>query len=270
MPFLAVTELAFKRLVNDQYALLQRSIAAQERLQRIVLSERGLDAIVGALATIVGGAALVFDGRGEPRAQRAFRRVVAAEVVDGLSSELRDRARRGERRGFVPATGDLAPRALALPVAPPDAPERGLPQAWLVAIKDQGGLSEFDRLILNQAVTVIALELMRRRVAETTERRLAGDVLTEVDPRRRSATPELRRRLEPFGLGEQVSAPCLRPRRPAPGRLRGRARRGAARGGGQRARGALRLARVRARAGHARRRAARAGQARAGAGGRRA
>ena len=40
LPFIAVTEQAFTRLVNQQYALLQRSIAAQERLQRIVLSER--------------------------------------------------------------------------------------------------------------------------------------------------------------------------------------------------------------------------------------
>ena len=55
-----------------------------------------------------------------------------------------------------------------------------MPQAWLVAVKDTGGLAEFDRLILHQAVTVIALELLRRHVAETTERRLAGDVLAEI------------------------------------------------------------------------------------------
>src|SRR3954453_21902196 len=71
-PFIAVTEKAFARLVNEQYAVLQRSIAAQERLQRIVLSERGLDAIAGALSTLVGGSALVFDGRGAPLAQRTF------------------------------------------------------------------------------------------------------------------------------------------------------------------------------------------------------
>src|SRR3954447_11973204 len=34
LPFIAITEQAFARLVNEQYALLQRSIAAQERLQR--------------------------------------------------------------------------------------------------------------------------------------------------------------------------------------------------------------------------------------------
>jgi purine catabolism regulator len=210
MPFLAVTEKAFTRLVNEQYALLQRSIAAQERLQRIVLSERGLDAIVSALATVVGGAALVFDGRGEPQARRMFRREVSDEVVAGLAEELRERARRGDRRGFVPSHDDLAPRALALPVASSDTPDRGVPQAWLVAIKDQGGLSEFDRLILHQAVTVIALELLRRRVADSTERRLAGDVLSEV-VNGEVGDAELRRRLEPFGLGGRVTALVMAP-----------------------------------------------------------
>src|SRR5215218_10368917 len=177
LPFIALTEKAFTRLVNEQYALLQRSIAAQERLQRIVLSERGLDAIVGALATLVGGPALVFDGRGELQAMRTFRRGLDDEVVGALAEELRDRARRGDGRGFVPGHAELATRALALPVGGGDAPERALPQAWLVAAKDSGGLAEIDRLILQQAVTVVALELLRRRVADSTERRLAGDVL---------------------------------------------------------------------------------------------
>ena len=50
VPFIALTEKAFARLVNEQYAVLQRSIAAHERLERIVLAERGLDAVVGALS----------------------------------------------------------------------------------------------------------------------------------------------------------------------------------------------------------------------------
>jgi purine catabolism regulator len=201
-----VTEKAFARLVNEQYALLQRSIAVQERLQRIVLSERGLDAIAGALATLVGGAALVFDGRGTPLAQRTFRRDLAPEASDALAVELRERARRGDGRGFAPTHGDLAGRALALPVGA----ERSVPQAWLVAAKDTGGLSEFDRLILHQAVTVIALELLRRHVAETTERRLAGDVLAEIVSGR-LAGAELARRLEPFGIGGRVTALVLAP-----------------------------------------------------------
>lgn len=209
VPFIAVTEKAFTRLVNEQYAVLQRSIAAQERLQRIVLSERGLDAVAQAIANLIGGTALVFDGRGELRAGHPFRRVLPDDVVGAVAVGLRERARRGDARGFVPDAGDFAPQALALPVPAGDAPQDGLPLAWLVAIKDDGGLTEFDRLVLHQAVTAIALELLRRRVADTTERRLAGDVLAEVVAGE-VAGPELARRLEPFGLGGRLTSLVLR------------------------------------------------------------
>jgi purine catabolism regulator len=207
-PFIAVTEKAFGRLVNEQYALLQRSIAVQERLQRIVLSERGLDAIAAALATLIGGTAIVFDGRGEPQALHAFRRELPDGALAAVGAELRERARRTEARGFVPSHPELAPRALALPVA--GAETTGLPQAWLVAVKDSGGLSEFDRVVLHQAVTVVALELLRRHVAASTERRLAGDVLSELVGGM-VAGPDLARRLEPFGLGGRVTAVVLSP-----------------------------------------------------------
>src|SRR5258707_8219493 len=38
LPFIAVTEAAFAKLVNEQYAVLRRALVAQERLERIVLS----------------------------------------------------------------------------------------------------------------------------------------------------------------------------------------------------------------------------------------
>ncbi len=205
LPFIALTEQAFTRLVNEQYALLQRSIAAQERLQRIVLSERGLDAIAGALAGLVGGAALVYDGRGELQAQRTFHRDVDDDLVRALGDELRERARRGDGRGFVPAHPEVASRGLALAVGGEGGERAAVPPAWLVAIKDSGGLAEIDRLILHQAVTVVALELLRRRVADSTERRLAGDVLSAAIEGELEGA-ELVRRLEPFGLGGRASA----------------------------------------------------------------
>jgi purine catabolism regulator len=207
-PFIAVTEKAFGRLVNEQYALLQRSIAVQESLQRIVLSERGLDALAAALATTVGGTTLVFDGRGETQARHDLRRALPAQAVQSLVADLRERARRAEARGFVPSDPDLAPRSLALPV--PGATTTGLPQAWLVVVKDSGPLSEFDRVVLHQAVTVVALELLRRHVAASTERRLAGDVLSEIVAGT-VAGQDLVRRLEPFGLGGRVTALVLGP-----------------------------------------------------------
>src|SRR6185312_2584773 len=97
------------------------------------------------------------------------------------------------------------------PVGAGDAPDRGgVPAAWLVAVKDAGGLAEIDRLILHQAATVVALELLRRRVADSTERRLAGDVLSGLIAGELEGA-ELARRLEPFGLGDRVAALVLAP-----------------------------------------------------------
>ncbi len=212
LPFIAITEAAFSQLVNEQYAVLRRALAAQERLERIVLSERGLDALAGALATLIGAAVLVFDPRGELLVQHAFRRASRARdaqcrcppsCASVLAAAIRARSCRAP---MMPGRG------LALPVAADGVPGAGgasrterIPEAWLVAIKDTGALTDFDRLTLHQAVTIVALELLRDRVAGDTERRLAGDVLAAVVSGELSG-PELGRRLEPFGLADRVAA----------------------------------------------------------------
>jgi len=204
LPFIAVTEAAFSKLVNEQYAVLRRALAAQERLERVVLSERGLDALAGALATLVGATVLVFDGRGELLGQHAFRRPLADGQLETIRAALRDRIERRDGQQFMPEIDDPG-RALALPV-PSEASVGGAPapEAWLVAVKDDEALSDFDRLALRQAVTIVALELLRERVAGDTERRLAGDVLAGLLAGE-LAGGDLKRRLEPFGLPERVA-----------------------------------------------------------------
>jgi purine catabolism regulator len=217
VPFIAVTEKAFTHLVNEHYAVLQRALSAHERLERIVLSERGLDGVAGALASLIGGPAIIFDARGEVLARRAAGAPLRDAAVASLADELRERAQAGGRRGYAPG-GELAGRALALPVprTPQERPAGGAdvpaPQAWLVAAKDAGSLTELDRLTLHQAVTIVALELLRRRVADDTERRLAGDVLTAMVAGDLDGA-DLARRLEPFGLRERAAALVLAPPR---------------------------------------------------------
>ena len=219
VPFIAVTEAAFSRLLNEQYAVLRRAISAHERLERIVLAERGLDAVVAALATLIGGSVLAYDARGALLVRRAFRQELDEAALAQLGAELAERARAGERQSFAPSVPALAGRALVLPVRASGArelgeTEGGAPlQAWLVAVKDEDGFSELDRLTLHQAVTIVALELLRRRIAEDTERRLAGDVLNAIVSGD-LAGPELVRRLEPFGLSERVGAIVLAAPRP--------------------------------------------------------
>jgi purine catabolism regulator len=220
LPFIAVTEAAFSKLVNEQYAILRRALQAQERLERVVLSERGLEALAGTLATLVGAAVLVFDGRGELLGSHAFRRPLHDGELATIRTELLDRIARRESQQFMPAIEEPG-RALALPV-PSEASVGGAPapEAWLVAVKDDEPLSDFDRLALRQAVTIVALELLRERVAGDTERRLAGDVLAGLLAGE-LAGADLKRRLEPFGLPERVATfvlPAAVSGRAGPGR----------------------------------------------------
>jgi purine catabolism regulator len=203
MPFIALTEKAFTRLVNEQYEVLQRGIAIHKRLERLVLEERGLDEVVRALAAATGGAVWVLSARGETIAAKLFRRQVPQEAVEHVREEVRRRSERvgaaasDEAMEFAPDHPEIAGRSLVLPVS---IRGRGSPQAWLVAARDAGGLGDFERLILQQAVTVVALELMRQRAMRDTERRLAGDVLAEALTGRLSES-ELAVRLRPFGVG---------------------------------------------------------------------
>jgi purine catabolism regulator len=199
MPFIAITEKAFARLVNEQYEVLQRGIAVQRRLERLVLEERGLSEIAATISSAVGGAVVILDGHGERLAERSFRREVSPEAVTAIRREAL--GQRGDAHPFVPAHPSVAGRALAQPVVSPGG---GHPQAWVAIVRDSGGLGDFERLILQQAVAVVALELMRRRVARETERRLAGDVLSAALSGRLDAT-EVRRRLEPFGIGSEAA-----------------------------------------------------------------
>ncbi len=198
-PFIAITEKAFARLVNEQYEVLQRGIAVQRRLERLVLEERGLEEIAATIASAVGGTVAILDSRGERVAGRGFRRQLSSDAIAGIRKEALGHS--GDAHPFVPSHPSVAGRALAHPVVSPGG---GPPQAWVVIVRDSGGLGDFERLILQQAVAVVALELMRRRVARETERRLAGDVLAGALGGRMEPT-ELRRRLEPFGIGEEAA-----------------------------------------------------------------
>src|SRR3954466_15005722 len=129
LPFIAITEKAFTALVNEQYEVLQRSIAVHRRLDRLLLEERGLDELTRAIAATIGGAVVVLDPRGKVLASRAFQRELSEDAVAAIRGELVQRARgRGKAAPFVPDHADLGARALVLPVL---TGSRGGPQAWL-------------------------------------------------------------------------------------------------------------------------------------------
>ena len=85
---------------------------------------------------------MVFDARGEALARSDGAAPLSAEALEATGAEVRERARAGARRGYAPS-GELHGRALALPIVRTPAGGNGdgpAPQAWLVAVKDRGGL----------------------------------------------------------------------------------------------------------------------------------
>ncbi len=197
MPFIAITEAAANRLVNEQYDVLSRGLAINERLERLVLEGGGLPEIAREIASAVGGSSIVLDGRGEELARGGRR--PAAELGEAIAAEVQSRG--SAAAPFVPSHPGLRGRALAHPVSP----RGGAAEAWLVVVRRAERLGDFERLCVQQAAIVVALELMRERVARETERRLSGEVLAAALSGR-VAPDDLRDRLAPFGIGERAAA----------------------------------------------------------------
>jgi purine catabolism regulator len=196
MPFIAITEAAFSRLVNEQYDVLSRGIAVNERLERLVLGGGGLPEIAREIAAAVGGSSLILDARGEVLAHGGRR--LTSELTAAITAEVQPRG--AGAAPFVPRLEGIRGQALAHPVSP----RGGAAEAWLVVVRRSGELGDFERLCVQQAAIVVALELMRERVARETERRLSGEVLAATLSGR-LAPDDIRDRLGPFGIGEHAA-----------------------------------------------------------------
>jgi PucR family transcriptional regulator, purine catabolism regulatory protein len=200
-PFIALTERAFKTLVNESYGVLERGVQVHAELERLVLAERGLPEIMDAIAAAAGGAALLWDARaGRARAIHSDDGF-APESLELVGKEIASRSRASSPGSFVLESGPLAGSAVAVPVPLGGEGGGGL---WLVVRRGDGPVGDLERLLARQAAMVVALELMRERAVSETERRLAGDVLAEALGGNLGAE-ELRSRLGPFGIGERVA-----------------------------------------------------------------
>lgn len=192
VPFIAITEAVSSKIVNEQYALLQRSLAVHEKLTKIVLEERGLDAIVSTLSALVGCSAVLFDFHGLVLCEAAYRRQLSSEMIAGLWQQISDR--RANRQNF---SIGLESSATSVQVYPVVASHRI--GAFLAIVKDTGEFSDYDRIILHHVVTVTALELVKKKAVAETEKRLAGDFFDELIASD-LYEEEIARRLAFFGL----------------------------------------------------------------------
>ncbi len=201
MPFIAITEQAAGRLINEQYDALTRGSKVHEQLERLVIDGGGLEEITGSIAGAVGGSAIVYDAHPREVARHLSKGSLSVDDVDRIAGELSDRLG-PDGAGATPFEPEaFGEGVLAVPVPG----RRGAPPAgWLVVGADRGELGDFERLIARQASIVVGLELMRERVVNETERRLAGDLLADALSGRLDSE-ELVGRLRPFGIRQEAS-----------------------------------------------------------------
>jgi purine catabolism regulator len=196
VPFIAITEAVSSKIVNEQYSLLQRSLAVHEKLTTIVLEEKGLEAILATLSALVGCSAVLFDFHGLVLCETAYRRKVHSELIADLWRQISDR--RATRQNFSIGLEGASSSVQVFPVV---ASHRI--GAFLAVVKDSGDFSDYDRIILHHVVTVTALELVKKKAVAETEKRLAGDFFDELIASD-LYEEEIARRLAFFGLDPEA------------------------------------------------------------------
>jgi purine catabolism regulator len=188
VPFIAITEAVFTRLVAEQYEVLSRSLDAEHTLTRAVLDGQGVEGIVSALARATQGWGALLDLHGQPMsvlppAARAYVPLIWSELHSPRAEGLR----------FSLSVVDNGQHIAIQPVT-----IQGRVEAFL-AVGKRDALTQFDRIVSSHALSLLALELSKVRAVSETERRLKGDVLDRllrgtIDPR------EARQVLERLGF----------------------------------------------------------------------
>ena len=203
MPFIAITERAASKLVNEQFDALERGAQVHERLERLVIEGGGLEQILAATGSRDRRRRERRRPHRGPSSPGATRHDAAPTMSARCASSPASlpatdtgcgAGRARERSAHGPRTRGPGARAGAAGVA----------VAWLIAVSERDPLGDFERLCIRQAAIVVGLELMRERVVRETERRLAGDLLADALGER-LGTDELSGRLRPFGIGGEAA-----------------------------------------------------------------
>jgi len=199
VPFIAITEAVFTRLLAEQYDLLSRSLEAEHTLTRAVLEGEGLSGIVTALTRAIKGWAVLLDLHGSPiHASPA----TASTYVPLLLREIQSPRADNLRFGL-----SLVERGHHVYIQPVTA--QGRVEAHL-AVGKKEALTQFDRIVASHALALLALELSKARAVSEAERRLKGDLLDQI-LKGAIPTSDARRALERMGfdLSRPVAAMVL-------------------------------------------------------------
>ncbi|HEX6332168.1 MAG TPA: PucR family transcriptional regulator ligand-binding domain-containing protein [Actinomycetota bacterium] len=197
VPFIAITEAVFTRLLSEQFDVLQRAVDQERALTRAVMDGAGVEGIAASLARVTGGWVLLLDLHGIPlAATSATARQRAPRVWQELATS------RPDGTGFSLTLVDRGQTVWIQPVG-----AQGRIEAFL-AVGASEPLSQVDRIVAGHALSLFAIELAKSRAVAEAERRLQGDFLESLAAGRVSP-PEAARGLTRFGFGRDASVMVL-------------------------------------------------------------
>jgi purine catabolism regulator len=169
VPFIAITEAIFTRIVAEQYDTLQRAVDAEHVLTRAVMEGSGTEGIARSLADVTKGWALLLDLHGLPIASTGR---AAGLRADRVWDELR--TRRPEGTSFSVTLVDRGHHIWVQPVG-----AQGRVEAFLAVGKPEQP-SQLDRIVAGHALSLFAIELAKSRAVADAQRRLQGDFFDEL------------------------------------------------------------------------------------------
>jgi purine catabolism regulator len=169
VPFIAITEAIFTRIVAEQYNTLQRAVDAEHALTRAVMQGGGVEGVARSLADVVKGWALVLDLYGQAMAATSR---AASSRAGRVWQELLDS--RPDGTSFSLSLVDRGHHVSVQPVG-----AQGRIEAFL-AVGTSEQPSQFDRIVAGHALSLIAIELAKSRAVAEAQRRLQGDFFDEL------------------------------------------------------------------------------------------
>ena len=169
VPFIAITEAVFTRILAEQYDVLQRAVDAEHVLTRAVMDGAGVEGIAASLAA---RDQRVGDAAGPARLPLAATSRAATARAERVWEELR--SSRPDGTSFSLSLVDQGHHIWVQPVG-----AQGRVEAFLAVGKPEQP-SQLDRIVAGHALSLFAIELAKSRAVADTERRLQGDFFDEL------------------------------------------------------------------------------------------
>jgi purine catabolism regulator len=190
VPFIAIAEAVSMTLAEERMRELQMSVDVHDRLAHLVTEGSGPADVLDEMVLIAPGWVYLFEPSGRLiAAARSDSAPQPDEVWRALPQGLWE-------RGGPTTSSALRPGASELAIAVAS----GKNTEGVLVFGRSGPIDALERVVVRHAATVLGLLLAAQRAIVSAERRVAGDLLTDV-LRGNVTGPELERRLELTGFG---------------------------------------------------------------------